>query len=134
MKKSSIIGLIVIAIAIAVIVSTRENASEYVSFDEAYTMSNVGNANAIHVVGELKKNSNGEIVGVNPSADRLSVSFVLVDDQQKEEVVYLNQPMPSDLLRSEKVVVIGGYQQDKFVADKVLLKCPSKYEETTIKQ
>lgn len=134
MKKSSIIGLIVIAIAIAVIVSTRENASEYVSFDEAYSMSSVGNANSIHVVGELKKNTNGEIVGVNPSKDRLSVNFVLVDDQQKEEIVYLNQPMPSDLLRSEKVVVIGGYKNDKFIADKVLLKCPSKYEETTIKQ
>lgn len=134
MKKSSIIGLIVIAIAIAVIVSTRESASAYVSFDEAYAMSTSGEAESIHVVGELKKNSNGEIVGVNPSKDMLSVSFVLVDDNQKEQVVYLNQPMPSDLLRSDKVVVIGGYKNEKFVADKVLLKCPSKYEETTIKQ
>ncbi len=134
MKKSSIIGLIVIAIAIAVIVSTRESASAYVSFNEAYSMSTSGDENAIHVVGELKKNSNGEVVGVTPSADMLSVNFVLVDDNKKEEIVYLNQPMPSDLLRSDKVVVIGGYKNDKFVADKVLLKCPSKYEETTIKQ
>lgn len=134
MKKSSIIGLIVIAIAIAVIVSTRESASAYVSFNEAYSMSTSGDENAIHVVGELKKNSNGEVVGVTPSADMLSVNFVLVDDNKKEEIVYLNQPMPSDLLRSDKVVVIGGYKNDKFVADKVLLKCPSKYEETEIKQ
>ena len=132
MKKSNIIGLVVIAIAIAVILSTRESASAYVSFDEAYSMSSDGDANSIHVVGELKKNSIGDIVGVNPSADMLSVRFVLVDDQQKEEIVYLNQPMPSDLLRSDKVVVIGGYKNDKFVADKVLLKCPSKYEETAL--
>ena len=29
-------------------------------------------------------------------------------------------------------MVIGGYKQDRFLADKVLLKCPSKYEETEI--
>lgn len=134
MKKSNIIGLVVIAIAIAVILSTRESASAYVSFDEAYAMSTSGEENSIHVVGELKKNSNGEIVGVNPSENKLSVDFVLVDDNQKEEIVHLNQPMPADLLRSDKVVVIGGYKDNKFVADKVLLKCPSKYEETEIKQ
>ena len=134
MKKSHIIGLVVIAIAIAVIISTGESASSYVTFDEAYAMSTSGDEGSIHVVGELKKNSNGQVVGVNPSADMLSVNFVLVDDNKKEQVVYLNQPMPSDLLRSDKVVVIGGYKQDRFVADKVLLKCPSKYEETEIKQ
>lgn len=134
MKKSHIIGLVVIAIAIAVIISTGESASSYVTFDEAYAMSTNGDQGSIHVVGELKKNSNGDVVGVNPSADMLSVNFVLVDDDRKEQIVYLNQPMPSDLLRSDKVVVIGGYKQDRFVADKVLLKCPSKYEETEIKQ
>lgn len=134
MKKSHIIGLVVIAIAIAVIISTGESASSYVTFDEAYALSTSGKESSIHVVGELKKNSNGQVVGVNPSQDMLSVNFVLVDDKQREQIVYLNQPMPSDLLRSDKVVVIGGYKQDKFIADKVLLKCPSKYEETEIKQ
>ncbi len=134
MKKSAIIGLIVIAVAIGVIVSSAGSASSYVTFDEAYAMSTSGKDQSIHVVGELKKNSNGEIVGVNPSSDMLSVNFVLVDDNQREQIVYLNQPMPSDLLRSDKVVVIGGYKEERFVADKVLLKCPSKYEETEIKQ
>jgi cytochrome c-type biogenesis protein CcmE len=40
--------------------------------------------------------------------------------------------MPPDFLRSEKVVVIGRYQQDSFVASKILLKCPSKYEDETL--
>ena len=95
MKKSHIIGLVVIAIAIAVIISTRESASSYVTFDEAYAMSTSGKDQSIHVIGELKKNSNGEIVGVKPSLDMLSVNFVLIDDNQKEQIVYLNQPMPS---------------------------------------
>ena len=132
MKKSSIIGLVVIAIAVAVIISTSGNASSYVTFEEAKTMAVNGKSSSIHVVGELKKNSAGEVIGLTPSADRLSVAFTLVDDNLKEQVVFLNQPMPSDLLKSEKVVVIGGYKNDRFIADKVLLKCPSKYEETSL--
>lgn len=132
MKKSSIIGLVVIAIAVAVIISTSGNASSYVTFDEAKTMAVNGKSNSIHVVGELKKNSSGQVLGLSPSSDRLSVEFTLVDDNMQEQVVFLNQPMPNDLLKSEKVVVIGGYKNDRFIADKVLLKCPSKYEETAL--
>ena len=132
MKKSSLIGIVVIAIAIAVIVSTSSSASAYVTFDEAYTMSENGKPESIHVVGELKKNSRVEIVGVQPSSDRLTVEFILVDENMKEQTVFLNSPMPSDLLNSEKVVVIGGFRNERFMADKVLLKCPSKYEETTL--
>jgi len=132
MKKSSLIGLVVIAIAIAIIVSTAGDASSYVSFDEAKTMAESGGDRSIHVVGELKKDASGNVIGLKPSDDKLSVEFILIDDQQKEQKVYLNQPMPSDLLKSDKVVIIGGYHDDQFVADKVLLKCPSKYEEKSL--
>jgi cytochrome c-type biogenesis protein CcmE len=40
--------------------------------------------------------------------------------------------MPPDFTRSEKVVVIGNYQNNAFVARKILLKCPSKYQEEKI--
>jgi len=52
-----------------------------------------------------------------------------VDDRKKEQTVFYNEPMPPDFLRSEKVVVIGSYQGENFVASKILLKCPSKYED-----
>ncbi|HEY9117210.1 MAG TPA: cytochrome c maturation protein CcmE [Roseivirga sp.] len=132
MKKSSIIGLVVIAIAVAIIISSSNSASSYANFDEAYALAANGSDESIHVVGELKKNSNGQVVGVTPSQDMLSVEFVLVDENQKEQKVYLTQPMPTDLLKSDKVVVIGGYKNDMFIANKVLLKCPSKYEETSL--
>ncbi len=132
MKKSSIIGIIVIAIALAIIISSAGDASSYVTFGEAREMAESGSTSKIHVVGELKKDVQGQVVGVNPSADRTSVSFVMVDDNGKEQTVFLDDPMPTDLLRSEKVVVVGAYKDDMFVADKVLLKCPSKYEETAL--
>ena len=51
---------------------------------------------------------------------------------QKEETVFHPNPIPQDFVRSEQVVVVGYYHNDSFVADKVLLKCPSKYQEEEI--
>ncbi len=129
MKKSHIIAIVVIAAAIAIIISTAGDASTYVNFNQAYEMASTGNTTSIHVVGELKKDSNGNIVGMEKSADNLSFSFTLVDDNNKEQKVYYNEPMPPDFARSEKVVVIGSYQGENFVANKILLKCPSKYQD-----
>ena len=132
MKKSSIIGLIVIAIAVAIIISTSADASAYVTFTEAKELADNGKSKMIHVVGELKKNAQGKPVGIVPGPNNLSVSFIMVDEDNREQEVVLNDPMPDDLLRSEQVVVIGSYKESLFVADRVLLKCPSKYEETEL--
>jgi len=132
MKTSHIIAILVIATAIAIIMATAGDASTYVNFDQAYQMASTGNTTRIHVVGELKKDGQGKIVGLEKSADHLSFSFLLIDSHQKEQKVFYGEPMPPDFLRSEKVVVIGGYQGKQFVATKILLKCPSKYQETKL--
>lgn len=132
MKKSHIIAIIVIAAAIGIIISTTRDASSYVSFEQAYQLASSGSKTQIHVVGDLKKDAQGNIIGMEKSADKLSFSFILVDENQKEQKVFYNEPMPADFTRSEKVVVIGGYQNNVFVASKILLKCPSKYQEEKI--
>lgn len=129
MKKSHIFIIIVIAAAIGVIISTAGDASSYVTFDEAHKMAVAGNSESIHVVGELKKDNQGHVVGIEPGDDHVSFSFIMVDDNKKEQVVVYNEPMPQDFMRSEKVVVIGGYSGETFVANKILLKCPSKYQD-----
>lgn len=132
MKKSHILILVVIAVAIGIIVSTSNDASTYVGFDEALSLSTSGNKKEIHVVGELKKDDEGHVIGITEGADKVSFSFVMVDDTGKEQRVNYNQPMPADFLRSEKVVVIGSYHGTDFNASKILLKCPSKYQEQKI--
>jgi cytochrome c-type biogenesis protein CcmE len=132
MKKSYIIAILVIVVAVVVIISTAGDASSYVSFDQAYQMASNGNRNQIHVVGELKKDISGNIIGIEKSSDKLSFSFIMVDDNQKEQKVYYNEPMPPDFTRSEKVVVVGFYDNNVFIAKKILLKCPSKYQEEKI--
>lgn len=132
MKKSHIIGIVVIAIAIAIIMSTAGDASTYVNFDQAYEIAAAGNTNSIHVVGKLKTDNQGNITGIESGADNVSFSFLMVDENGNEQKVFYNEPMPPDLLRSEQVVIIGKYKGDLFVADNILLKCPSKYQEETL--
>jgi len=132
MKKSHILGIVIIAIAVMIIIITAGDASTYVSFNEAKGMAENGNNKKIHVVGQLKKDSDGHIEGMEPSEDLLSVSFQMIDNNNTIQRVYYNEPMPPDLIRSEQVVVIGSFSEDVFIADKILLKCPSKYQEETI--
>jgi cytochrome c-type biogenesis protein CcmE len=132
MKKSHIFGIIVIGIAIMIIISTAGDASTYVTFDEAMEYAESGDNKKIHVVGTLKKDANGEVVGLQTSPDMLSFSFQMIDHNGLEQRVVYNEPMPADFLRSEQVVVVGAYNKDLFVASKILMKCPSKYEDETV--
>ena len=132
MKKSHIFIIAVIAIAVAIIISSTESASTYVTFDEAYQLASTGSSKSIHVVGDLKKDSAGKVVGIEPGEDKVSFSFIMIDEAGKEQTVFYNQPMPQDFTRSEKVVVIGSYRGENFYAEKILLKCPSKYQEQSL--
>jgi cytochrome c-type biogenesis protein CcmE len=131
MKRSHIIGIVLIAISIAIIISTTGDASSYVTFKEAYQMAKEGDKDKVHVVGKLKKDDMGKISGMiyEPTVDPNYFSFILEDSLHEEhQVVYLH-PKPQDLERSEKVVVVGSVKENVFVADQILMKCPSKYEE-----
>ena len=105
------------------------DASTYVSFEEAKVLSEKGFKKSIHVVGELPKAASGEVVGIVESPDKLSFKFEMVDENGLKQQVLYAQPIPTDFIRSEQVVIVGAYQGEKFVADKILLKCPSTYEE-----
>ncbi|GAB4037083.1 cytochrome c maturation protein CcmE domain-containing protein [Spirosoma gilvum] len=130
MKISHIIGIIVIAIAIGVIASTAGDASVYTTFGKAEQMAHDGDDNMIHVVGKLKKNTNGQIADMfyNPAIDPNHFEFTLVDKDNRAQKVIYNSPKPQDFDRSEQVVVIGAMQGDHFQCKKILLKCPSKYQ------
>lgn len=129
MKVTHILIIVAIAAAVGVIIMSAGDASTYVTFDEALAQAEAGSSHSLHVVGELKKDQAGHVVGIAPGADRVSFSFVMVDENGKEQRVQYNEPMPTDFTKSEKVVVVGRYRDDAFVADKILLKCPSKYQE-----
>lgn len=134
MKKGHLLGLGIIAVAIVIIMTSIGDASSYENFTTAKAMKHSGEDKSIHVVGQLKKNTSGEVTGLNVREDKVSFTFMLVDDQGVEQEVFYNEPVPADFSRSESVVVIGSYENDEiFIADKILMKCPSKYQETEVR-
>jgi cytochrome c-type biogenesis protein CcmE len=129
MKSKYIISVIVIAVAIIIIMTMAGDASSYVTFNEAKELSSNGFKKSIHVVGKLPRSSSGEIVGIEESPDKLSFKFQMVDENGFIQQVLHANPVPTDFTKSEQVVIIGAYNGENFIAEKILLKCPSKYQE-----
>lgn len=129
MKKKHIAAIVIIAIAITMVISMTGDASSYVSFSEAKELSEKGFQKSIHVVGELPKTASGEVVGIEESPDKLSFKFEMIDENGTKQKVLHANPIPTDFTRSEQVVIVGAYNGEHFVAEKILLKCPSKYQE-----
>lgn len=134
MKKIHILGLVVIAIAVGIIISTAGDASTYVTFSEAQAMVDKGNTGSIHVVGQLTKDEQGRITNMlyRPEIDPNHFEFSLIDNGGTEKKVVYPAPMPQDFDKSEQVVVIGKMEEGYFYAEKILLKCPSKYEDNNL--
>ena len=122
MKKTHILAIIVIAVAIGAILSTVSDSSTYASFDEA--IDNPGKE--YHVVGKLNKEA--EMV-YNPEEDANLFSFSMIDNNGDEQLVAFAGSKPQDFERSEQIVLVGKYENDTFQASKILMKCPSKYNE-----
>ena len=131
MKLSHILGIVVIALAIGIIVSTAGDASSYVTFKQATELAHDGDDKMIHVVGKVQKDGQGRITDMlyNPAIDPNHFEFTLVDNDNRAQKVVYNSPKPQDFERSEQIVIIGAMQGDHFQCNKILLKCPSKYQD-----
>lgn len=119
MKKSAIFGLVVIAIAIAVIISTYSSSSTYGSFADAKQ-----SGSTLQVVGHLNK---GKALYYDATKDANYFSFYMKDNKGEERKVVFTGTKPQDFERSEQVVLTGRMIGNEFHASKILMKCPSKY-------
>lgn len=119
MKKSSIAGIIIIALAIGIIISTYADSSTYGSFTDAKETTS-----ELHVVGHLNKEK--ELV-YNPQQDANYFAFYMKDNKGLECKVIFNGSKPQDFERSEQIVLTGKMAGNEFHASKILMKCPSKY-------
>ena len=129
MKKSHIFVMAIIAVAAAIILSTTADASVYVGFGEARQRAAEGNTTKVHVVGKLPRDTQNKPVGLqyDPMLDPNYFAFTLIDTNKVAQRVVYNNPKPQDFDASEQVVITGCMKGDVFMADNILLKCPSKY-------
>lgn len=124
MKKSSILGIIAIAVAIAIIISIYADSSTYASFNEAQKTEA-----ELHVVGQLNKDKD---LVYDPIKDANYFAFYMLDEHGEECKVVFNGSKPQDFERSEQIVLTGKMIGEEFHASKILMKCPSKYNENEI--
>jgi len=57
-------------------------------------------------------------------------TFYMRDESGTVRKVRYNNPKPANFEEAEQVVVEGTVKDGAFVADNILVKCPSKYNET----
>jgi cytochrome c-type biogenesis protein CcmE len=124
MKKSSIFGLVVIAIAIAVIISVYSNSSTYGSFKDAKSTDT-----ELHVVGHLNKQKQ---LYYDATKDANYFSFYMKDNKGEECKVVFTGSKPQDFERSEQIVLTGQMRGNEFHAKHILMKCPSKYKQDQV--
>ncbi len=124
MKKGSILGIVIIAVAIAVIISAYSSSTTYATFNEAKQ-----SKATIQLIGFLDK---GKPLIYDPARDANLFSFYVKDKAGQEcEVVYYGTK-PQDFERSEQIVLTGQMDGKVFHASKILMKCPSKYTQKTV--
>ena len=124
MRKSAIIGLITIAICIGFLVSLNADTDTYSNFTEAASSSKEE-----HVMGHWEKSKGMHYDAVK---DPNHFAFFMKDEKGKVKQVVLNGTKPQDFERSEKIVLIGKMENDTFYASKILMKCPSKYNDNLV--
>jgi cytochrome c-type biogenesis protein CcmE len=119
MKKSSIIGLVTIAIAIAVIICTYGSASTYGSIADARKTSD-----ELHIIAHLDTKKELYYDAVK---DANYFTFYIKDNSGEECKVEFTGTKPQDFERSEQIVMVGKMNGNTFHASHITMKCPSKY-------
>ena len=120
MKRTHIAIVVVIAIAIGAILVTINDASTYVGFTKA----EVTPGTKYTVIGYLDKEAP---MNYNPRAQKFA--FTAIDKEGVKRQVIYNQPKPQDFERSEEITMKGYASDSAFIAEEILMKCPSKYNE-----
>ncbi len=123
MKRSHIIAIVIIAVAIGMLVGSLYDSSTYAELDEA--MANPGRE--YHVVGTLDRS---QAIVYEPSLNASLTTFAMKDLHGRACTVRLAKAKPQDFERSERLVLIGKANTNgEFEAREMLMKCPSKYNE-----
>jgi len=118
MKKGYIVAAI-LAVGFLVLGVTAfwTTLTPYVSFDVAKKT-----AGSVQVMGSLERGSER----YDPASQELA--FAIVDDHGRALPVIYRGIKPANFKDALSIVAIGHYQSGALHAEKLLVKCPSKYQ------
>ncbi len=122
MKKTHIAILIGIAALIGCLLAYSVDFSTYDTIDSAKNKE----GKFVHMIAKLDLS---HPIEYDPANNPNYLSFYATDSLGgKTKVVYRNSK-PTDLEKSERIVMKGNMQKDHFECKEILLKCPSKYKD-----
>jgi cytochrome c-type biogenesis protein CcmE len=124
MNRKIIIGVTVILLALVYLIvgGVRDSAVYYVTVSELYENGQPTDTRGYRVTGRVVPES----IYWNP--DSLTLLFTLQQGGDSLKVIY-HDMMPDQLADAQQAVVEGHWDGNRsFTAQKILLKCPSKYE------
>ena len=123
MKRTHIIFLVAIAaLIVALIVFSAGDFSTYETISSAKNKQGT----YVHLIAKLDKTQPIEYDAVN---NPNYLSFYAVDSLGGKTKVIFHNSKPTDLEKSERIVMKGKMQADHFECNDILLKCPSKYKD-----
>ena len=122
MKKIQIVGLVLVALAIAALISLMGDMSTYDSIESAQRKE----GKFVHIIAKVDTT---KPIVYDPIKDPNYLAFTAVDSLGAfAEVVYKNAK-PTDFEKSSRVVMKGAMQDGRFECKEIVLKCPSKYKD-----
>ena len=122
MKRTHIVMLVAIALAIGALLMMSADFSTYDTIESAKKKQ----GKFVHLIAKLDKTAPVEY---DPANNPNYLSFMAVDSLGgRAKVVYRNTK-PAELEHSERVVLKGKREGDVFECKDILLKCPSKYKD-----
>lgn len=124
MKKSHLLAILVVAVAIGILISASKDVTTYANFAQA-----TQSEDKVKLVGQLVKE---RPVEYDPEKDPNFLAFYLKDEVGEIRRVELLAAKPQDFERSESIVLTGKMKGETFAASDMLLKCPSKYQDQEI--
>jgi cytochrome c-type biogenesis protein CcmE len=125
MKKTHIVLLVLVAAAVCIIISMFGNFSTYETFASASREPD----KQYHVIGFLEKDRE---MNYDPIKDPNHFTFYVKDKAGNVRQVVFNGAKPTDIEKSEQLVMTGSMKGDAFHCNKIQMKCPSKYQKDEV--
>ena len=122
MKKTQIIILIGIVALIGTLLAYSADFSTYDSIASAKNKE----GKYVHIIAKLDKSKPIEF---DPVKNPNFTSFYAVDSLGGVTKVVYNNSKPTDLEKSESIVMKGKMTNGQFECKEIMLKCPSKYKD-----
>lgn len=122
MKKTHIIMLVFIAAAITVLISYTGNLTTY----ETIASAKEKPGKFVNLIAKIDKS---QPVEYNPVKDPNYLAFTAVDTLGNVVKVVYHNTKPTDMEKSDRLVLKGRMDGDHFECKDILLKCPSKYKD-----